>query len=69
MKYKIKSFDPTGVELEVEEGEFPLIPSVYESSRIDGVLYEPMKKNRYLLEIGENRYWVGYNGELEKLGE
>jgi len=75
MKGVIKKYDPSGVVLNEEEFTFPLVKEPegeWRTEIIDDiekrVRYEPMKKVRYLLEIGKYKYWVRSNGELEGLG-
>jgi len=73
MKAKIRSLDPTGVEVEAEEFEFPLVVGYtlgegYEQvTQPDGtvITYEPARQNRYFLDIGEYVYRLNARtGEL-----
>ena len=64
MKATIGEYDPTGVKLNEEEFTLPLIPSEEETPK-----YESRKKTRFILSIGNCKYWIYKDGTLEKLGE
>ena len=73
MKAKIRSLDPTGVEVEAEEFELPVVvdivsrEGVCEVTQPDGIIitYEPMRQFRYFLEIGKYVYRINaMTGEL-----
>lgn len=73
MKAKIRNLDPTGVEVEAEEFELPLVieenleAGFEEVIQEDGtvVTYEPTKRNRYFLNIGKFVYSINARtGEL-----
>lgn len=75
MKAKIKSLDPTGVEVESVEFELPLIDEIKTDEDVlsvtqpDGTVieYEPKRVYRYYLEIGKHIYQVNARtGELKK---
>lgn len=76
MKAKIVNYDPTGVEVESQEFELPLVieytsqEGVCAVEQPDGTVihYEPMRKNRYFLEIGDFIYKINdRTGELTKI--
>tara|TARA_R110000851_G_scaffold47424_2_gene115145 strand:- start:2453 stop:2695 length:243 start_codon:yes stop_codon:yes gene_type:complete len=74
MKAIVKAYDPSGVVLEEEEFTFPIVKEPegeWRTEIIDGIekshRYEPMRKVRYLLKIGEYKYWFRSNGELDPL--
>ena len=73
MKARIVNYDPTGVEIEAEEFELPLVvehqsrEGVCSVEQTDGTFlhYEPARKNRYYLEIGGYIYRLNdRTGEL-----
>jgi len=73
MKAKILKLDPTGTIEESKEFYIPLIKKnkiqwikLKDGTKIKG---EPMKKSRYLLEIGDFKYWVRKNGEIELIDD
>jgi hypothetical protein len=68
MKAKITSYDPTGISVESQEFDIPIInmevdtrPNVIGDN---GIVYEPAQKNRYLLHIGEYQYWIKKSGQI-----
>jgi len=73
MKVKIKGLDPTGVVTEEAEFEIPLINKKFYDKRNEKLKnnsigeYEPMIQNRYILEIGEYKYFLRRDGELTKI--
>lgn len=80
MKITIKNLDPTGVVVEAEEFNSSVIVErtkengYYEEVQPDGTVhqYEPMKQNRYFLELGGYIYRLNdRTGELDliKKGE
>jgi len=60
MKAKISKVGPVGDINESKEFYIPLI-KFKDGTKIKG---EPMKQDRYLLEIGEFKYWLLTTGEL-----
>jgi|Laugrespbdmm15sd_2_1035082.scaffolds.fasta_scaffold00393_7 hypothetical protein len=73
MKAKISKLDPLGTIEESKEFYIPLIKKnkiqwikLKDGTKIKG---EPMKQSRYLLEIGEFKYFVRRNGEIELINE
>jgi hypothetical protein len=69
MKAKISKVSPVG---EVNETKTFYIPHIKKSIKQkiklkDGstIYGEPMKVNRYLLEIGNYKYWIRRTGEIE----
>ena len=69
MKAKISKLDPVGDITECKEFYIPLIKknkiqliTLKDGTKIKG---EPMMQSRFLLEIGEFKYWVRKSGELE----
>ena len=73
MKAKIRSLDPTGVEVEAEEFEFPLVVGYMLGEGYEQVtqpngtvlIYEPARQNRYFLNIGNYIYRLNARtGEL-----
>ena len=73
MKITIKNLDPTGVAIESEEVELPIIVErtkengYYEEVQPNGIVfqYEPMMQNRYYMEIGGYLYKINdRTGEL-----
>ena len=73
MKAKISKVDPCGVICETKEFYIPLIKrnKIQLIKLKDGTVIkgEPMTQNRYLLEIGEHKYWLCKMGELELIQE
>lgn len=68
MKAKISKVNPVGDITQTKEFYIPLIKKneiqlikLKDGSKIRGV---PMKQERYLLEIGDHKYWVLRSGEL-----
>ena len=77
MKVKIRSLDPTGVEVEAEEFELPVVldetpENGYEEvEQPDGtfLVYEPMRQHRYFLDIGNYIYRINARtGEITLIG-
>ena len=73
MKAKISRLNPVGDIEESKEFYFPLIKKnkiewikFKDGTKIKG---EPRKQNRYLLEIGDFRYFVLKNGEIELIND
>ena len=73
MKAKISKLDPTGHFEESKEFYIPLIKKnkiqwikLKDGTKIQG---EPMKQTRYLLEIGEFKYFVRKNGEIDLIDD
>lgn len=69
MKAKISKVSPVG---EISETKTFYIPHIKKNVRQkiklkDGsvIVGEPMKVDRYLLEIGNYKYWVKRTGEIE----
>ena len=69
MKAKISKLNPVGFVEESKEFYIPLIKKnkIQLIKLNDGttIKSEPRKKSRYVLEIGEFKYWVRKNGEIE----
>lgn len=69
MQAKITEINPIGDNELSVEFTLPLIhPSHsvhFENNKI--IIEESMKKNRYLLEIGEFKYWINENGEIKNI--
>jgi len=73
MKANITKYDPAGVVLESKDFYIPLIKKPKKGKSIktdkDGmwvhIPYEPMRKSRCAITIGEFTYWVRPNGELD----
>jgi hypothetical protein len=72
MKAKITEVDPTGVPVKMKEFYVPLLKKrkVELIQLEDGTIVkgEPMKQNRYFIEIGEYVYFVGSSGRLDLAG-
>ena len=71
MKAKISKLGPVGDISESKVFYIPLVKKIKlqwiklkDGTKIKG---EPMKVHRYLLEIGEFKYLLHKNGEIEKL--
>lgn len=68
MKVKISKVGPVGDINESKEFYIPLIKKnrIQRIKLKDGTVIkgEPMKQDRYLLEIGEYKYWVLRTGEI-----
>jgi hypothetical protein len=67
MKIKILKVNPVG---DIEQEEIMELPIVTPIKReiINGQLHEPMKRSRFLLEIGDFTYTINPdNGELNEL--
>lgn len=68
MKVKISKVGPVGDINESKEFYIPLIKKnkIQLIKLKDGTVIkgEPMKQDRYLLEIGEYKYWVLRTGEI-----
>ena len=63
MKAKISKIDPIGNIVESKEFHIPFIKK--DETPLDAIInYEPMCQNKYLLEIGEYKYWLSRAGEL-----
>ena len=73
MKAKISKLDPVGTVEESKEFYIPLIKKnkIQWIKLKDGtkIKSEPMKQSRYLLEIGEFKYWLRKNGEIELIDD
>jgi len=73
MKAKISKVDPCGCICETKDFYIPLIKrdKIQLIKLKDGTVIkgEPMTQNRLLLEIGEYKYWLLRNGELELIQE
>ena len=75
MKAVIRNLDPTGVEVEKQEFEIPLVrdeelgePKTETQPNGTVITYEPARKNRYYLEIGDHVYHViPKTGELRQV--
>ena len=68
MKAKISLLDSVGFIIESEEFEIPLMNPIKRTYK-NGLPQEPMKKNRFLLEIEGHKYLVLEDGiiiETEK---
>lgn len=68
MEAKISKLNPLGDIEESTEFEIPHIKDdTYLIKLNDGVVLkgEPMKQYRFLLEIGDFKYWLRKNGEIE----
>jgi hypothetical protein len=73
MEAKISKLDPVGTVEESKEFYIPIIKKnktqwikLKDGTKIKG---EPMKQSRYLLEIGEFKYWVRKSGEIELIDD
>jgi hypothetical protein len=72
MKAKISKITPVG---EIEDSIEFQIPFIKDDTYLiklnDGTVVkgEPMKQSRYLLEIGNYRYWVRKNGDIELIND
>jgi hypothetical protein len=71
MKSKITKIDPTGVTIESKDFYIPFIgktkkvtPKLTSEFSPDNIKYEPMCQNRFLLEIGDYKYWMRIDGEI-----
>ena len=67
MEIKILKVNPVG---DIEEEEIIKLPLVtpIKSELINGILHEPMKRSRFLLEIGNFVYQINPdNGEIFEL--
>ena len=73
MKAKISKIDPTGQVVKSKEFYIPFVKkNIIELIKLkDGTVVkgEPMCQNRYLLEIGEYKYWILRTGELILIDE
>jgi len=69
MKCKISKVGPVGDINDTKEFFIPLIKKnkIQLIKLKDGTVVkgEPMKQDRYLLEIGEFKYWLFRNGEID----
>jgi hypothetical protein len=72
MKAKISKITPVG---EIEDSIEFQIPFIKDDTYLiklnDGTVVkgEPMKQSRYLLEIGNYKYWVRNNGEIALIND
>ena len=63
MKAKISKIDPIGNIVESKEFQIPFMKK--DDIPLETIInYEPMCQNKYLLEIGEYKYWLLRTGEL-----
>jgi hypothetical protein len=73
MKAKISKVGPVGDITESKEFYIPFVKKnkIQLIKLKDGTVVkgEPMKVDRYLLEIGEHQYWLLKSGELINLNE
>ena len=78
MKVKIRSLDPTGVEVEAEEFELPVVVDIVSNEGVDEmkqpdgsiITYEPMRQFRYFLDIGDYIYRINARtGEITLIGK
>jgi hypothetical protein len=71
MIVKISKINPVGDIEESIDFNFPFVDdNTYLIKLNDGTVVkgEPMKKSRYLLEIGDYKYWVQRDGKIELIG-
>lgn len=76
MKARIRSLDPTGIEVESVEFELPVVEDIKINDGVKSVIqddetvieYEPKRVYRYFLDIGNHTYIINARtGELTKL--